>query len=59
MIACPEWRVWSYSAKLHLAAPVEGRLDGDGGVAWTVEPQRLPITRVGRVAGDDPGQVVC
>lgn len=51
--------MWSYSTKLHLAAPVEGRLDGDGGVAWTVEPQRLPITRVGRVAGNDPGQVVC
>lgn len=37
------------------AAPVEGGLDGDGGVAGAVEPQGLSVTRQGRVAGDDPG----
>lgn len=41
------------------AAPVEGRLDGDGGVAGAVEPQGLSVARQGRVAGDDPGEVVC
>lgn len=41
------------------AAPVEGGLDGDGGVAGTVEPQGLPVAGQGRVAADDPGEVVC
>lgn len=41
------------------AAAVEGRLDGDGGVARAVEPQGLAIAGVSRVTGDDPGQVVC
>lgn len=51
------WRL--RAAQPGLAAPVEGRLDGDGGVAGAVEPQGLSVTRQGRVAGDDPGEVVC
>lgn len=46
-------------AQAGLAAAVEGRLDGDGGVAGAVEPQGLAIAGVSGVAGDDPGQVVC
>lgn len=57
MVVGAEWRVCS--AQPHLAAPVEGGLDGDGGVTWTVESQRLSVTSVSRVTGDDPGQVVC
>lgn len=41
-------------AEQDLATPVEGRLDGDGGVARTVEPQRRAVAGVRRVAGDDP-----
>lgn len=39
-------------------AAVEGRLDGDGGVARAVESQRLTVAGMSRVTGDDPGQVV-
>lgn len=52
-----EWGVCS--AQPRPAAPVEGRLDGDGGVTRTVEPQRLSVTRLSGVTADDPGQVVC
>lgn len=41
------------------AAAVERRLDGDGGVARTVEPKGLSVTCQGWVAADDPGEVVC
>lgn len=46
------------AAQPGLAAAIERRLDGDGGVAGAVETQRLPVTGLSRVAGDDPGQVV-
>lgn len=55
----PERRGRARPAQPLLAAPVEGGQDGDGGVAGTVESQRLPVTRVSGVTGDDPGQVVC
>lgn len=57
MVVGPEWRVCS--AQPRPAAPIEGRLDGDGGVTRTVETQRLSVARLSRVTGDDPGQVVC
>lgn len=50
---------WVRTAQPRPAAPVEGRLDGDGGVARAVEPQRLTVAGEGGVAGDDPGEVVC
>lgn len=57
MVVGSVWRV--YSAKPRTAAPVKRRLDGNGGMAWTVESQRLSVTRLGSMAGDDPGKVVC
>lgn len=48
-----------HPAQRRLARPVEGRLDGDGGVTRTVEPQRVPVARPSGVTGDDPGQIVC
>ncbi len=57
MVVGSERRVCS--AQTRLAATVEGRLDGDGGVTRTVEAQRLSVARLSRVTGDDPGQVVC
>lgn len=57
MVVGPGWRVCS--AQPRPAAPIEGRLDGDGGVTRTVETQRLSVARLSRVTGDDPGQVVC
>lgn len=57
MVVGSEWRL--YSTRPHLTAPIEGRLDGDGGMARAVEPQGRPVTGVGGVAGKDPGQVVC
>lgn len=57
VVAGSGWRL--PFAEPDLAAPVEGRLDGDGGVARAVEPQRRAVAGVGGVAGDDPGQVVC
>lgn len=47
-----------FLAEPRLSAAVKGRLDGDGGVARAVEAQGLTITRMSRVTGDDPGQVV-
>lgn len=41
------------------APAVEGRLDGDGGVARAVEPQGVAVAGVSRVTGDHPGQVGC
>lgn len=57
MVVHSERRVCS--AQPRLAAPVEGGLDGDGGVTWTMESQRLSVTGVSRVTRDDSGQVVC
>lgn len=59
MVVGSERRVRICSTQPRLAAPIEGRLDGDGGVTWTVESQRLSVTRLSGVTGDDPGQVVC
>ncbi|TNN48322.1 hypothetical protein EYF80_041484 [Liparis tanakae] len=52
----PERRLRVGAARPRRAAPVEGRLDGDGGVTRAVESQRLSVTRLSRVTGDDPGQ---
>lgn len=57
MVVGSRWRVCT--TQVHTAAAVESRLDGDSGVTWTVQPQRLSVTRVSGVAGDNPGQVVC
>lgn len=58
MVVGPERKVRVGPAQPHLAAPVERRLDGDGGVAGTVETQGLSVAGVSGVAGDDPGEVV-
>lgn len=57
MVVSSSWRL--PATQPGTAAAVEGRLDGDGGVARAVEPQGLSVARQGRVAGDDPGEVVC
>lgn len=56
--AAAAWGPEGGGAQPGLAAAVEGGLDGDGGVAWAVEPQGLAVAGVSRVAGDDPRQVV-
>lgn len=58
MVVSSGWRLPA-ATQPGTAAAVEGGLDGDGGVARAVEPQGLTVTRQGRVAGDDPGEVVC
>lgn len=55
----PERRVRVGRARRRRAAPVEGGLDGDGGVTRAVESQGLSVTRLSRVTGDDAGQIVC
>lgn len=57
MVVGSRWR--GCTAQPRPATSIEGGLDGDGGVARTVEPQRLTVTGESRVACDDPGEVVC